>query len=162
MRTDAGSALGARLASLCKHLHLTYHEGMPVFDLQIVQTHPDGLRSLRARTEELLANQTRRARRHNQFVALILPDAHTYYLRFLGSDGWLARAERLEYPVPSAEGSAFPPEFFSLVAFVNYCARAFPAHPGDIPWHRYPGHFLQLASRRFREGKRMGWFSGAA
>jgi hypothetical protein len=34
-----GSALGAKLESVCAHLILTYHRGMPVFDLQIIQTH---------------------------------------------------------------------------------------------------------------------------
>ncbi len=157
-----GSALGARLESLMGHLHLTYHEGMPVFDLQVVHTHDGGLDALRARTEELLAGDTPRARRHNRFASLILPNARAYYEQFLGDDGWIARAERFDYPGPSTEGSEFPPEFFSLVSFVNYCATAFPAHPRDTPWHRYPAHFVALATRRFREGRGFGWFARAA
>src|SRR6266540_3450077 len=38
-----GSGLGCAHESVCTHLELTYHRGMPVFDLQVVQTHPDGL-----------------------------------------------------------------------------------------------------------------------
>jgi hypothetical protein len=154
-----GPAMAARHESICKHLHFTYHEGMPVFDLQVVQTHPNGLRRLRERTEELLANETDSARRHNRFVAMILPNAHDYYAQFLGDEGWIARAERLDYPAPDSEGSAFPPEFFSLVAFLNYCARTFPAQRSDLPWYLRPGHIARLAGRRYREGGRMGWFS---
>jgi hypothetical protein len=151
-----GPAMGARLDSICKHLHLTYHEGMPVFDLQVVQTHRGGLSYLRERTLELLANESQSARQHNRFVALILPNAHEYYARFLGDEGWIARAERLDFPEPAAEGSLFPPEFFSLVGFLNHCALAFPPHPSDLPWHQQPGHLLRLASRRYRARPKAG------
>jgi hypothetical protein len=154
-----GAALGAKLESLIRHLHLTYHQGMPVFDLQVVQTHDGGLQALRERTEEVLAGDTRRARRHRRFVSLILPRADDYYRQFLGDDGWIARAERLDYPRPDTQDSAFPPEFFSLVEFLNYCAETFPEHPRDIPWTRYPSHLAALGGRRFREGRGFGWFS---
>lgn len=155
-----GPALGAKLESICKHLHFTYHEGMPVFDLQVIQTHPGGLQYLRQRTEELLANDTADARKHNRFVSKILPQAAEYYARFLGDDGWIARAEKLDYPEPNAEGSAFPPEFFSLVGFLNYCAFAFPEQRSELPWYQRPVHLAHLAGRRRREGLPMGWFSG--
>jgi len=151
-----GSGLGARHRSVCRHLELVYHRGMPVFDLQIVHTHPEGLPRLRASVEELLAHQTSRARRQNAIASLILADRETYYQRFLGCDGWIARAERLEYPAPDAEGNACPPEFFSLVGLVNYAAERFA--PDPLPWHEVPGHALHLLGRRFREGRSMGWF----
>jgi hypothetical protein len=154
-----GPALGAKRSSLVEHLHLTYHQGMPVFDLQLVQTHERGLDVLRERTEVLLANDTPRARRFNRYASLILPRAHDYYRQFLGSDGWIARAERLEYPTPEQEGAAFPPEFYSLVGFLSYCADAFPARPGDVAWTRLPAHLLAVAGRRFREGRAFGWFA---
>ena len=124
---------------------------MPVFDLQVVQTHAGGLQRLRERTQELLANTTQSARQHNRYVALILPKAHEYYARFLGDEGWIARAERLDFPDPDTEGSVFPLEFFSLVGFLNHCALAFPSRPSDLPWHQTPGHMLRLATRRFVE-----------
>ncbi|MCP4447970.1 MAG: hypothetical protein GY811_21935 [Myxococcales bacterium] len=139
-----GTALGAKLDSLRKHLHFTYHEGMPVFDLQVVQTHPGGLDYLRSKTEEALANRTLAAKSQNKFVALFLPRSEQYYAQFVGEQGWIQRAERLDYPSPDAEGSAFPDEFFSLVSFINYCASEFPAHPRDTPWHRYPTHIANL------------------
>src|SRR5882757_10199953 len=58
-----GSALGCAHASLCAHLQLTFHRGMPVFDLQVLQTHPDGLARLRRALEEMVAGSTRLARR---------------------------------------------------------------------------------------------------
>lgn len=145
-----GPALAARFGSVCKHLHLTYHQGMPVFDLQLVQTHPDGLARFRARTEELIENRTSRARRLNTLVGWILPRAADYYREFLGPDGWIARAERLAYPSPAEAGSPLAPEHYSLVGFLDHCARAFPATPGEIPLARQPAHWLRLAGRRFR------------
>lgn len=149
-----GPALGAKPGSVCAHLHLTYHQGMPVFDLQVLQTHPDGLARLRARTEELLAGKTVRARRDNRLVALILPRADLYYREFLGTEGWIARAERFDYPSARAEGSSLPEEFFSLTGFLDHCANAFPAAPDAMPWPRRARHVVRLLGRRFREGRR--------
>ena len=154
----SGPALGSRCDSVCRHLHFTYHQGMPVFDLQLLQTYSYGLERMRAETEELLANSTPWARRTNRLVGLILPDASEYFERFLGTHGWIERAARFDYPGPSAEGAAFPREYFSLIDFLNYCAQRFPASPADTPWHRMPGHLYSVVSRRFREGKRFGWF----
>ena len=64
-------------------------------------------------------------------------------------------------PEPEAEGAAFPPEFYSLVGLLNYCATAFPEQPKQIGWARMPGHVARLLGRRFREGKGFGWFSRA-
>src|SRR5260370_31958369 len=61
-----GAALGVKLESLCVHLALTYHRGMPVFDLQAVQTHPDGLARLRAALEEIRSGSTPRGRRRRR------------------------------------------------------------------------------------------------
>jgi hypothetical protein len=154
-----GSALGVRHAALCAHLALTYHRGMPVFDLQAVQTHPDGLARLRQAMQELAAGATPEARRRRRIAALVLARPDAYVAEFLGEDGWIARAERLDYPSAADQGSAFPPEFFSLVGFLAYCAEAFPAQPGDLPWRRLPGHLARLAGRRFREGRGFGWFA---
>ena len=152
-----GSALGVKLESLCAHLQLTYHQGMPVFDLQLVQTHPDGLVRLRAALEDMAAASTPLGRRRRRIAKAILQDPDAYIGRFFGADGWLARAERFEYAMPAEEGSAFPPEFFSLVGFLNYCADSFPE---DEPsWARRPGHLLHLAGRRFREGRGFGWLA---
>jgi hypothetical protein len=152
-----GSALGVKLESLCTHLELTHHQGMPVFDLQLVQSHPGGLAHLRARLEEMTAGSTPLGRRRRRIATRILRDPDGYLGRFFGADGWLARAERLDYATPAGEGSAFPPEFFSLVGFLDYCAATFPAER-HLSWVRVPGHLLYLAGRRFREGRGFGWF----
>jgi hypothetical protein len=154
-----GSALDARLESVCAHLQLTHHRGMPVFDLQMVQTHAGGLEHLEAELEALLRGVTPAAlRRRRRIATLILREPDEYFRRFLGPDGWIARAARLEYPTPRDERSNVPPEFFSLVGFLNYCAAAFPARPRDVAWWRYPRYVARLATRRFREGGGLGWF----
>jgi len=151
-----GSGLGVKLESLCAHLQLTYHQGMPVFDLQLVQTHPDGLLRLRTELEDMAAGRTKVGRRRCRIAKMILLDPDAYIGNFFGADGWLARAERFDYGTPSEEGAAFPPEFFSLVGFLNYCAEAFPPER-ELSWVRVPGHLLHLAGRRFREGRGFGW-----
>lgn len=156
-----GSGLAVKLESQCRHLELTFHQGMPVFDLQVLQTHDNGLQRLRASLEELLEGTSRRARRQNRLALLILANPAEYYREFLGDDGWIARAERFDYPEPASEGAAFPPEFYSLVGLLNYCAQTFPAEREHIGWSRMPGHVTRLLSRRFREGKGFGWFNRA-
>jgi hypothetical protein len=154
-----GTALGASLESLCAHLILTFHQGMPTFDLQVIQTHRDGLAHLEAAIRDTLARSTRMARRRWRIASRLFADPVGYFHRFLGDDGWIARARRFDYPAPRTEGSAFPPEFFSLVGLLRYCAVTFPAHPHDIGWARLPGHIVALAGRRFREGHGFGWFA---
>ena len=154
-----GSALGCAHASLCAHLELTYHRGMPVFDLQVVQTHEDGLARLRRSLEALLLGAEPQARRRRRIAGWILARPDDYYASFLGEDGWIARAERFDYATSEGEGSNFPPEFFSLVGFLDHCASSFPAERRDVPLARLPGHLLGLAGRRFREGGRFGWWA---
>jgi hypothetical protein len=154
-----GTALGASLESLCAHLVLTFHRGMPTFDLQVIQTHRDGLARLEAAIHETLARSTPRARRRWQIASRLFSDPLAYFDRFLGDDGWIARARRFDYAGPQTEGSAFPPEFYSLVGLLRYCAARFPAHPREIGWSHVPGHVVALAGRRFREGNRFGWFA---
>ncbi|MCB0221146.1 MAG: hypothetical protein KDH09_15720, partial [Chrysiogenetes bacterium] len=48
-----GSGLECKLESVMKHLHFTIHAGMPVFDLQVIQTHPRGLETFRHYSEDL-------------------------------------------------------------------------------------------------------------
>jgi hypothetical protein len=150
-----GSALGARLESLCAHLVLTFHRGMPVFDLQLIQTHPGGLTRLAAAIAETRAGTTKLGRRRRAIAHRLFRDPDAYFAQF---DTWIDRAARFDYPPPSVEGSAFPPEFFSLVGLAEYAAAAFPPRTSDVGWTRYPAHVLALASRRFRDGSGFGWF----
>jgi hypothetical protein len=149
-----GSGLGAKPSSVCRHLELTFHRGMPVFDLQVVQTHEGGLDALRGSIEELLSNETARARRRNRIADLLLADREAYYRSFVEPGGWIDRAARLDYPEP--ESSDFPVEFHSLVGLIDYAARSFSDERPS--WARAPGHVLHLLGRRFREGRGMGWF----
>ena len=154
-----GSALGAKLESICAHLILTHHRGMPVFDLQVVQTHAHGLVHLRTAVEQALVQSTPIGKRRWRLVSTLLEDPIGYLEQFLGDLGWIARAERFDYPSSADENSKFPPEFWSLVELARYCEVTFPARPRDISLARLPGHVLHLAGRRAREGGGMGWFA---
>lgn len=149
-----GPAFGAKIESLCTHLHMTYHQGMPVFDLQVAHCKPGGLDHLRARTEEVLAGKTEYAKHRRKRQRLILPRADEYLQEFLGDHGWIARAQRFDYPKPDVEDSVFPPEFFGLVDFVNHCVTAYPAQVADVGRLKVPLHLAYLATRRLREGRR--------
>jgi hypothetical protein len=151
-----GSALGARLESVCAHLIVTFHRGMPVFDLQVIQTHDGGLARLATAIDEARTGSTRAGRQRGALARRLFRDPDGYFAQFAD---WIARAKRFDYPHPIDEGSKFPPEFFSLVTLADYAASRFPARPSDIAWTKYPTHVIELASRRFRTGSGFGWFS---
>lgn len=151
---ETGTGFAAKLESVIRHLHFTYHQGMPVWDLQVIQTHPGGLEALLLETEALLDPKTLVHRARRRLLGMIVADPNAYLRLFLGEQGYIARAERFDYPKPSEEDAEFPPEFFSVVDFVNYCAVAFPVH---VPFYRVPAQALEVVSRRFREGKRIEW-----
>ncbi len=150
-----GSALGCKRSSLIAHLQLTFHQGMPVFDLQAVQTHAGGLDALRAAIDDIRAPRTGQGRRRRWIADRIFRDPDGYFDAFLGERGWIARAARFDYETAADAGSTFPPEFFSLVGLLDYAAQRFP----DAPPRRSPGRALGLATRRFREGRGFGWFA---
>lgn len=153
---DPGCSLGARFESIATHLLTTYHLGMPVFDLQLLHTHPRGLPRLRDVITDHLARGSDTARRRARWIGRILDDPDGYHRLFLGPDGYIARAERLDYPAPGAEGSGLPPEFFSLAGFLEHCANTYPRTVAELGWRRLPGHLARLAGRHRREGRSIG------
>jgi len=147
-----GVGLNISVDNLCAHLHFTLHQGMPTWDLQLLQTHPGGLDRLRQRVAGLLDPQTPLQRRHAWLARRIVPDADAYHRCFLGEDGWIAQAERMDYP--PADETDLPPEFADLMVFFRYVQR----FPEAVAWHRWPALVPWNLSRRAREGRRMGWF----
>lgn len=150
-----GTGLGAAVGSTVSHLHFTFHAGMPVWDLQVLQTHPDGLARLRAGTEALLARHAPADRHRMRWLARVLPHPEGYLRSFLGPEGYIARAERFDYPTAREEAPALDEAFFSVTGFMNHCL-GLPEHPRQLGV-RLPVHLLALATERFREGKRLGW-----
>jgi hypothetical protein len=146
-----GTGLGCALESIVTHLHLTWHSGMPAWDLQVIQTHPGGLDHLRARTEELLTGESPRARRHTRLAGRILADPRDYWQRF---EGWIQRAEAMDYPSAASLGSAMPEEFHALVPFMQH-ASTLPVSPSWSP--ALPLELARRATRRFREVGSPGW-----
>ena len=149
-----GTGIGADLISVCRHLHFTYHRGMPAWDLQVIQTFDDGLAVMRETTVALVENKTPEAKRLNRWIGRILPDPGRYHRRFLGEEGWIAQAERLQYP--KTDDLPLPDEYCTLVGFMNHAAAAYPE---TAPGWRKPGVLAWCATRRIRDGRRMGWFS---
>jgi hypothetical protein len=147
-----GSALHCQLDSTIAHLHLTWHLGMPVFDLQLIQTHPEGLAYFRQRTEAVAAGSTPLARRHRRIAERIFLNPDAYFEQFLAPNGWIDRAQALDYPTAEEDGCFLPAEFYSLVSFTNYCAAAF-ARSRESSLTRATPSLLWLGSRRIREAR---------
>lgn len=146
---NVGSGLSVSLDSVCKHLILTWHAGMPTYDLQIVQTHPRGLDRLRSEFEGVLEPTTPQTRALRRLTERLFPDPGAYFHRFLSSGGWIERAARFDYPKASKEAANMPEEFYSLVGFVDHCAKL-PMSWREVGAPRVPAHLLRLVSRRFR------------
>ncbi|MFT5683749.1 MAG: hypothetical protein ACI8RZ_004681 [Myxococcota bacterium] len=146
-----GTGLGAKAISMVRHLQFTIHQDMPVWDLQLLQTHPDGLALLTEETEALLSAATPASASNLRLLRLICPAPEDYLRRFLGDDGWIARAQRLDYaPTPDC----LPAEFASLTGFLTHCT----THPQRLTLRRA----AWLMVRRLREGRGMGWFAPKA
>ncbi len=150
-----GTGLGARVGSTITHLHFTFHAGMPVWDLQVLQTHPDGLAQLERGTEALLGAATTSDRRRMRWLRRVLPRPEAYLSAFLGPGGYIARAERFEYPTASEEAPALEEWSFSLTGFMDHCLEL-PERPGAIG-ARLPLYLLSRATEGLRGGQRSGW-----
>ncbi|MFT4622283.1 MAG: hypothetical protein ACI8PZ_000939 [Myxococcota bacterium] len=152
---SSGSGLRIRLRSVCRHLQLTWHEGMPVFDLQLAQTHPDGLHILRRSTAALLAPRTAEERRVRRVADRLFPAPEEYFATFLEPGGWIDRAAAFDYSTAAEDGSNMPAEYHTLTGFLEHCL-TLPASPADVGWGRVPVHLAQQAARRWSEGGRTG------
>jgi hypothetical protein len=87
----------------------------------------------------------------------ILPDAAAYHRRFLGTDGWIARAEAFDYPAAEAMGSNMPDRYSRLTSFLKWAKEELPERVSDVPARRMPGHLASLATERFRLRGGFGW-----
>lgn len=145
-----GHGLHAAAESLYRHLMFVYHEGMPAYDLQLIQTVPGGLATFRQYAQDIEDGRTPERARQRKRIDLVVPSASRYRRCFLEPGGWIDQAEALDYPGEEEVAAFLRPEFMSLIRFSNYCARTFPRQPLDLPLRRLPGHLAELASRRFR------------
>lgn len=152
-----GSGLRSRLSSVVSHLQLTWHQGMPTFDLQLVMTHPNGLSVLAERTRAVRDGSTPEGRRRRRLAERFFVDPDGYYERFLEPGGWIDRARAMDFPSPAEDGAAIPHEFYSLVGFMEHCASAYPATVAEVGRLQAPAHLAWLATRRFREEGGLGW-----
>ena len=146
-----GSGLGAKPASVYRHLNFVYHHGMPAYDLQLAQTIPNGLEALRLCTEEIERGATKAGRRQRRWIDRVVPNAAEYRHRFLRKGGWIDQAANLDYPRDSQIPTFQRQEFTSLARFANYCATAFPGSPGDVPFSSLPKRLWQLTTRGVRD-----------
>ncbi len=145
-----GDGLGASLGGLCRHLLFVFHQGMPNYDLQLIQTHPDGLETLRRFMEDAQTEQTPRGRRLSRAAGWIVPDSKDYREQFLRPGGWIDRAVRFDYDPPPSTDPSLRPEFNSLVRFLVYCHDHYPEHPGALEWQRWPQTLLTIGTTRWR------------
>lgn len=148
--TRIGHGLHAKAESVFRHLNFVFHDGMPEFDLQLLQTMPNGIEAFRAYTQAIEDGSSPKARKQRQRIDLILPRASAYRAQFLVPGGWLDRAAAFDYPTADDVTDFLRPEFTSLVRFMNHCASAYPTF-GVTELVRGPLRVVQLASRAPRE-----------
>jgi|GEM_PF-1016298 len=142
-----GHGLHSSPLALFKHLNIVQHEGMPVYDLQLVQTVPNGLERLREYTQAIEDAVTPARKAQSKLIDLVIPNAADYRRKFLQPGGWIDRAAAFDYdPVPGI----LRPEFATLVNFVNYCLVTFPANPEEMGPVEKVTHMAKLFSTRFR------------
>lgn len=143
-----GHGLHSSPLALFKHLTIVQHEGMPLYDIQLIQTVPDGLERFREYTQAVQDGKTAARRRERRLVDLVIPNAADYRRKFLEPDGWIDRAARFDYdPTPVF----IRPEFASLITFLNYCLHAYPPHKESMVLTERVGHIARLMSQRFRD-----------
>lgn len=141
----AGSGIRVKERSQRKHLRAVHHPEMPVYDLQLVQTFPNGLANLRRHFIKVRDRETHIHRFERWFLGLIIPNWDRYCERMLG---YIARAERFDYEPPPSWWARS--EHWSLVEYMNYCAESFPASPNDERFFPMLRRLCQLFLRRIR------------
>lgn len=148
--TRIGHGLHAKAESVFRHLNFVFHDGMPEFDLQLLQTMPNGIEAFRAYTRAIEDASSNKARKQRNRIDLILPRASEYRRKFLEPGGWLDRAAAFDYPSADEVTNFLRPEFTSLVRFMNHCATAYPSF--DLSEVVYaPLRVVRLAARAPRE-----------
>ena len=146
-----GHGLDTSLETLVLHLAYVFHEGMPIFDLQLIQTHPGGLERLRTTLAAIDASSDPFGAHHHRLSSLVIPDAAAYRRCFLAPGGWIDRAAAFDYPAPESAAAFLRSEFTQLVTFIDYCQTTFPRSPrGESPW-TIARTLADLGSRRLRE-----------
>jgi len=121
-----GHGLHSSLVALLLHVAYVFHEGMPSFDLQLVQTHPGGLKALRGFLSDLDGSDDAFFRHHRRLIDLVVPNATEYRKAFVVPGGFIDRAEAFAYPTGHDVAEFLRPEFTDLCRFVSYCAATFP------------------------------------
>jgi hypothetical protein len=127
-----GHGLHSSLKALLLHVAYVFHEGMPSFDLQLVQSHPGGLDALAAFLADIEHGDSSEAARHRRLIDLVVPQASAYRRAFIEPGGWIDRARAFAYPTEADVAAFLRPEFTDLCRFINYCARTFPASPKGV------------------------------
>lgn len=145
-----GHGLHSSMEALERHLAYVFHEGMPVYDLQLVQTHAGGLGRLRAFLEQVDAAATPEHGRHRRLIDLIIPNARAYRAAFTAPGGWIDQAAAFDFPAADATPTFLRPEFTSLVRFLEYCTQTFPPSARGEPPLQVLRTVAELATRRWR------------
>ena len=144
-----GHGLHSTPETLELHLAYVFHEGMPSFDLQLVQTHVNGLQRLRQVFEAIEHGTTPAGVHHRRLIDLVIPNAAAYRKQFLEPGGWIDRAAAFDYPRDAAP--FLRSEFTQLTTFVDYCIDTFPPSPAGQSPIAVAKEMARLGTRRIRE-----------
>jgi hypothetical protein len=118
--SDAG--FGISLDCIAKHVNTHLHPGrIPIYDLQLAQTHPDGLGYVRDLTERISLGKEEEALRIRILAERIIPDAQRYRDDLIR---YIDQAERFNYKLETPE--VVDKEYFDLLSFLKHAQADFP------------------------------------
>jgi len=146
-----GHGLHSSPETLELHLAYVYHEGMPTFDLMLVQTHAGGLTRLRRLFEAIEHGSSATGAHHRRLIDLVIPNATAYRKKFLEPGGWIDQAAAFDYPSLEASATFLRPEFTQLTSFVDYCIDTFAPSPSGQSPLELVREIAALGTRRIRE-----------
>lgn len=125
-----GSGLGSPRYHVAFHINYVYHDGQnPVYDMQLQQTHENGLDYLWTVTYLMQHSNDSRWRRRRAFANSIVPRASEYREKLLDLDkGWIVKADQLVYEKEESI-EEHKEAYNSLIDFMNHCAKTFHREP---------------------------------
>lgn len=126
-QADSTAGFAICLNAVAKHTLLTLHPGVnPVYDLQLMQTHPGGLDYFEELTKRVYGREDDEAKRISSLAERIIPNPMIYHRRMFD---FIAQAREFEYPTDQLRSDDVKREYFNLLSFLRHAKVSYPEEP---------------------------------